>query len=759
MSRQPSAACDRHFRSMSSEAVGASGSGTRSGSRGGERHHEDSSAHSGRSPSWHSRRPQPRPRRRAGSRSAVVDNSDKSAVIGAAVTLSNANKLVATTTLLTDARRRRAVPGASRAARATIVTVIMDGYAGIRQEASVSIGSHEGRRPRPRSGARPSVSSSPAKRRRSTSIKNETSTSSRPISSPTFPWPDASTRTCSPSPRSPGPGQGREPQRQRRARARLQDAGRRHQQRRPVDGDLPQPGHERLDRRSDGDHRRRGRRVRQGPGRIRADHPETGVERLRRRLRNALRSKLLDGNGATNVPSYLVPDFHIYQPSLQVSGPIVKDQLWYRFSGELIRREDPLVLAAGGDLKTVGTRRNSYDAQVTWQVSNRNKLAFNFRTDPLKRTNVGISAVAPAESTETNTFGGPTYTLTWTAPYSPSLLVDTDGRLPGHAHRSSIPRETGVPNNCAFTTFPGCESSSASTSRAGVTSGSSVPRLGGLAPAVHREERRHLLQGPHVEARTTSSRSEWSSRTSAISATSSAGRRSSSSRPRSRHSGPLRAARPEYKFSTSWPPWSRPAPSGPWGRRGGLRRGRACGPSRIFPSRVGLRIEQEDINAPGFTPVRSAGRVDASSSPGGAPNAESPDGRALAGRPASRPSRTSTAALDVAAEQFNDDQRPSRSSRALTIRQQTTWTRFRQPDDINIHNTNIAPRLLDRVGSVERRQDQVLVLGRAGSSTRSSSGSSPPRSEPVLANFDAQSIAMPRPLRAVVRLLAPSIGT
>jgi hypothetical protein len=37
-----------------------------------------------------------------GLRIRVVDNSDKSAVVGAAVTLANTNKLVATSTLVTD---------------------------------------------------------------------------------------------------------------------------------------------------------------------------------------------------------------------------------------------------------------------------------------------------------------------------------------------------------------------------------------------------------------------------------------------------------------------------------------------------------------------------------------------------------------------------------------------------------------------------------------------------------------------------------
>ena len=70
----------------------------------------------------------------------VMDNADKSAVIGAAVTLSNTNKLVATATVLTDANGTALFP-VLRAGAGYVVTVIMDGYAGIRQETSVAIGS------------------------------------------------------------------------------------------------------------------------------------------------------------------------------------------------------------------------------------------------------------------------------------------------------------------------------------------------------------------------------------------------------------------------------------------------------------------------------------------------------------------------------------------------------------------------------------------------------------------------------------------
>jgi hypothetical protein len=163
-------------------------------------------------------------------------------------------------------------------------------------------------------------------------------------------------------------------------------------------------------------------------------------------------SSKLDGNGSTGIPNSLVPDFYTYQPSLQVSGPIVKDKLWYRLSEELIYREDPVVLATGGAIATQGTQQLSTDNQLTWQVSNRNKLAFIFRADPRTTTNVGVSSLVPVDSTEQFEFGGPTYTLSWTAPYSPSLLVDSTVAYQ-NTHLDITPTSTGVPNDCTTPSY------------------------------------------------------------------------------------------------------------------------------------------------------------------------------------------------------------------------------------------------------------------------------------------------------------------
>ena len=158
-------------------------------------------------------------------------------------------------------------------------------------------------------------------------------------------------------------------------------------------------------------------------------------------------SRALDGTGATGLARNELPDFFRYQPSLQVSGPIVKDKIWYRLTQEYIKREDPVVLGSGGNVATQGTEQFSTSDQLTWQVSNRNKLALQYQADPLTTTNNGVSPLRPVSATQTVKFGGPTYSLTWTAPYSPSLLVESLAAYQD-TRQQFIPTTSGVANSC-----------------------------------------------------------------------------------------------------------------------------------------------------------------------------------------------------------------------------------------------------------------------------------------------------------------------
>jgi hypothetical protein len=668
----------------------------------------------------------------------VVDNSDKSAVIGAAVTLSSANKLVATTTLLTDADGVVLFP-VLRAGAGYVVTVIMDGYAGIRQETSVSIGSQKD----VALALVPELSERVVVTGEKTSVdidQNETSTkfssdfiADLPVAGRFY----QNVLALAPGVQDPDKDGNPNVNGARERDFKTQVGGISNVD--PLTGTflnlVTSDSIEDLTVITAGAGAEFGR-AQGGFAQIIQKQGSNDFEGVFGMLYG---SKLLDGNGATNVPSYLVPDFHIYQPSLQVSGPIVKDQLWYRFSGELIRREDPLVLAAGGDLKTVGTRRNSYDAQVTWQVSNRNKLAFNFRTDPLKRTNVGISAVTPAESTETNTFGGPTYTMTWTAPYSPSLLVDTTVAYQD-TKQKFYPTQRGVPNDCtAVSWMTGFQCFDV---QQGVTSGSSFRDWedsrqrftlksdatyykGRMWGANHQFKVGMIVENEryfrNLERRPTFFKSE---------------NLDPNAPPPSDGSPP--GVEIFNIVASMEPESSQRAVGTTWGVYGEdvLR------PISNLSITLGLRIEQETINAPGFKPFDPQAESDAVvqyvlDHPG----CDDPRNQNCM-QELLRQSFTSyeniSGALDIAEAQFNNGITDIDFRSGAHYTYQTTWTKFRQPDDINIHNTNIAPRL--SIGwdpwndgktkfslSAGRFFDKIFL------------GVVTSESEPVIANFDAQS--------------------
>ncbi len=135
------------------------------------------------------------------------------------------------------------------------------------------------------------------------------------------------------------------------------------------------------------------------------------------------RSGLLNGDGAGDFSDVPTPDFETYQPSVQVSGPIVKDKLWYRLSHELVHEETPVNVTDG--IEIVTDERTINADQITWQVSPRNKLAFQFQSDPRTITNFGVSSFVPGESSAKFDLGGETYSMTWTAPYSPKILIES----------------------------------------------------------------------------------------------------------------------------------------------------------------------------------------------------------------------------------------------------------------------------------------------------------------------------------------------
>lgn len=157
------------------------------------------------------------------------------------------------------------------------------------------------------------------------------------------------------------------------------------------------------------------------------------------------RSSLLDGTGANDLSGQRDPEFDTLQPSLNLSGPVIKDRLWYRLSHEQIDREDPVNTT--GEVVVTTTKQGIHSDQLTWQVSPRNKLAFQFQSDPLKRTNVGVNSLVPAESSLRTERTGETYSLTWTAPFSPKILIESQVAWQD-LNVGQFPSVAGIQNDC-----------------------------------------------------------------------------------------------------------------------------------------------------------------------------------------------------------------------------------------------------------------------------------------------------------------------
>jgi hypothetical protein len=157
------------------------------------------------------------------------------------------------------------------------------------------------------------------------------------------------------------------------------------------------------------------------------------------------RSSRLEGTGADDTSALPDPDFNSIQPVLQFTGPIVPDKMWYRASYEGRDRESPVNVLSGVAVQTVESQ--TFDVQLTWQASPRNKLAFNYRSDPLDANNLGISNLTPPSAALERSRDSETFSLNWTAPYSPKVLIENTLAWT-EISPSQGPTSSNVPNDC-----------------------------------------------------------------------------------------------------------------------------------------------------------------------------------------------------------------------------------------------------------------------------------------------------------------------
>jgi len=600
----------------------------------------------------------------------VIDNADKSAVIGAAVTLSNTNKYVATTSVLTDKDGIALFP-VLRPGAGYVVTVIMDGYAGIRQDAQVAIGFTK----------ELPIALVPEHVEKVTVIgekthvdldNNQQATKFSSDFIQDLPVPGRfyqNVLSLAPGVQDPD-GDGNPNVNGARDRDfKTEVSGISNVD--PLTGkflnQVASDSIEEITVVTSGAGVEYGR-AQGGFAQIIQKQGSNDFEGVFGMLYS---SHILDGSGATGLARNQLPDFYRYQPSLQVSGPIMKDKLWYRLSQEYIQREDPVVLGSGGSVATQGTKRFSTADQVTWQVSNRNKIAFQYQADPETDTNVGVSPLTPESATAKYELGGPTYSVDWTAPYSPALLVESVTAYQDTKF-NILPTQEGVANNCILG-GSGLDGAQCIDAQTGQTSGSS--------PTTWRDRRQRLTvktdatyykgrmwgmnhqfkMGMIIEneryARTLRQVPSFIALGTALDS-----------------KGEKRLDR-LLDVSFSVQPFSEQRAVG---TSFSLYGEDVVRPISNLSVTLGLRVSEEGINSNGFQPFDPQAEADAFINASGKTLQES-----------------FIAYEDIpGAENAIQGQVPGIHLTESSVTQQTAfWTHFRKPDNINIHNTNVDPRV------------------------------------------------------------------
>ena len=132
-------------------------------------------------------------------------------------------------------------------------------------------------------------------------------------------------------------------------------------------------------------------------------------------------SSILDGNGASSLPDKDF-EFDSYQPSISVTGRIIRDKLFYAANHEYHDIGVPTPIVGGSPVVVKYNYWRHFD-KLTWQVSPRNKLNLQYSADPYEIGPFGVDSRTRPESGFDYTQGGPTYLLDWQTPISPNFSV------------------------------------------------------------------------------------------------------------------------------------------------------------------------------------------------------------------------------------------------------------------------------------------------------------------------------------------------
>ena len=147
-----------------------------------------------------------------------------------------------------------------------------------------------------------------------------------------------------------------------------------------------------------------------------------------------LRSDRLDGDGAgiedpevsggfTGAASLSEVHFSDIKPFLSISGPIVRDKVWFYLAGEYIQEETPYnTLTQAFISPTYGHREFM---KLSWQAHPSHRLSLSLINDYERKENDGVGSQVILNSGYYRTRGGPTVTLKGSSVFTPDTMLES----------------------------------------------------------------------------------------------------------------------------------------------------------------------------------------------------------------------------------------------------------------------------------------------------------------------------------------------
>jgi carboxypeptidase family protein/TonB-dependent receptor-like protein len=163
---------------------------------------------------------------------------------------------------------------------------------------------------------------------------------------------------------------------------------------------------------------------------------KSGGNEFRGDFKFFMRTNRLDGDGAGNDPpdvtygfrgaeSFADLRFTDLYPFLSVSGPLLRNKLWYYLSGEYLQIETPRNLLTQAIVsEETGTREFG---KISWQSSPGHRWTLSAIVDRAVDRDLGLASFTDRRSGFLLKRGGPTYVARESAAFSPSLLLESTG--------------------------------------------------------------------------------------------------------------------------------------------------------------------------------------------------------------------------------------------------------------------------------------------------------------------------------------------